>query len=224
MPFSLSRRHFLVCSAAFFLEEAALFAMPSLAKQSPLVPISGIRLLSCDPSLIKAIGNQTSGRCSWYALRYARTILDGTVCSGAGMWRNGAVWEAAGYRSFDGTREECLYRLYSELEKGRPVIVHVQNVHTDRGGKHPDRVSTWEYSLNGRSWSRVEYPHIATTAAYGHWMCVVGVAVGADPKHLTESAFYTLDPARILSGNTLSVTRMLDGTLWIGNSPLKVTK
>ena len=31
------------------------------------------------------------------ALRYARTILDGKVSSGSGMWSNGAVWSAGGY-------------------------------------------------------------------------------------------------------------------------------
>ena len=58
---------------------------------------NGIRLLSFDTSHILSIGNQTSGKCSLYALRYARTILDGKVCSGSGMWSNGAVWSAAGY-------------------------------------------------------------------------------------------------------------------------------
>ena len=52
---------------------------------------NGIRLLSFDTSHILSIGNQTSGKCSLYALRYARTILDGKVCSGSGMWSNGAV-------------------------------------------------------------------------------------------------------------------------------------
>ena len=42
---------------------------------------NGIRLLSFDTSHILSIGNQTSGKCSLYALRYARTILDGKVCS-----------------------------------------------------------------------------------------------------------------------------------------------
>ena len=36
---------------------------------------NGIRLLSFDTSHILSIGNQTSGKCSLYALRYARTIL-----------------------------------------------------------------------------------------------------------------------------------------------------
>mgnify|MGYP007122630690 CR=1 FL=1 len=42
---------------------------------------NGIRLLSFDTSHILSIGNQTSGKCSLYALRYARTILDGKVQS-----------------------------------------------------------------------------------------------------------------------------------------------
>lgn len=69
---------------------------------------NGIRLLSFDTSHILSIGNQTSGKCGLYALRYARTILDGKVCSGSGMWSNGAVWSAAGYTGYSGTRAECL--------------------------------------------------------------------------------------------------------------------
>ena len=46
---------------------------------------NGIRLLSFDTSHILSIGNQTSGKCSLYALRYARTILDGKVCSNGGQ-------------------------------------------------------------------------------------------------------------------------------------------
>ena len=42
---------------------------------------NGIRLLSFDTIHILSIGNQTSGKCSLYALRYARTILDGKVQS-----------------------------------------------------------------------------------------------------------------------------------------------
>ena len=42
---------------------------------------NGILLLSFDTSHILSIGNQTSGKCSLYALRYARTILDGKVQS-----------------------------------------------------------------------------------------------------------------------------------------------
>ena len=72
---------------------------------------NGIRLLSFDTSHILSIGNQTSGKCSLYALRYARTILDGKVCSGSGMWSNGAVWSAAGYTGYAGTRAECLKKL-----------------------------------------------------------------------------------------------------------------
>ena len=79
---------------------------------------NGIRLLSFDTSHILSIGNQTSGKCSLYALRYARTILDGKVCSGSGMWSNGAVWSAAGYTGYSGTRAECLKKLYSELSAG----------------------------------------------------------------------------------------------------------
>ena len=54
-------------------------------KEQQVTTEGGISLLSFDHSMIASIGNQTSGRCSWYALRYARTILDGSICSGSGM-------------------------------------------------------------------------------------------------------------------------------------------
>ena len=88
--------------------------------------VNGITLLSFDSQQIVSIGNQTSGRCSWYALRYARTILDGKPCSGSGMWSNGAVWSAAGYYAYSGSLSGCLSRLYEELQAGRPVIVHLK--------------------------------------------------------------------------------------------------
>ena len=75
---------------------------------------NGIRLLSFDTSHILSIGNQTSGKCSLYALRYARTILDGKVCSGSGMWSNGAVWSAAGYYAYSGSLSGCLSRRVPE--------------------------------------------------------------------------------------------------------------
>ena len=123
---------------------------------------NGIRLLSFDTSHILSIGNQTSGKCSLYALRYARTILDGKVCSGSGMWSNGAVWSAAGYTGYSGTRAECLKKLYSELSAGRPVIVHLKNTTVNGVKRHTNRTSTYEYHLTGSGWSEVNYPHIAT--------------------------------------------------------------
>ena len=65
------------------------------AHAAALQETHGIRMLDFSTSQILSIGNQTSGKCSWYALRYARTILDGKVSSGSGMWSNGAVWSAA---------------------------------------------------------------------------------------------------------------------------------
>ena len=47
------------------------------AAAAQLQDVNGITLLSFDSQQIVSIGNQTSGRCSWYALRYARTILTG---------------------------------------------------------------------------------------------------------------------------------------------------
>ena len=116
---------------------------------------NGIRLLSFDTSHILSIGNQTSGKCSLYALRYARTILDGKVCSGSGMWSNGAVWSAAGYTGYSGTRAECLKKLYSELSAGHPVIVHLKNTTVSGVKRHTNRTSTYEYHLTSSGWSEV---------------------------------------------------------------------
>ena len=68
--------------AARQLAAAALALVLLLALAAPrahaaaLQEKHGIRLLTFDHSQILSIGNQTSGKCSWYALRYARTILD----------------------------------------------------------------------------------------------------------------------------------------------------
>lgn len=183
---------------------------------------NGIRLLSFDTSQMLSIGNQTSGKCSLYALRYARTILDGKVCSGSGMWSNGAVWSAGGYTGFSGDLEECLTKLYTELEAGRPVIVHLKNTTVTGVKKHANRVTSYEYHLTGSGWEKVDYPHISTSSTYGHWVCVAGIDPAADPEHLKESDFYALDPARINANGKLAVTRLLDGTLWTENSPLKI--
>ena len=53
-------------------------------------------------------------------------------------------------------------------------------------------------------------------------MCVAGISPTADPENLTESDFYALDPARVTANGRLAVTRLLDDTLWVENSPLKV--
>ena len=192
------------------------------AAAAQLQDVNGITLLSFDSQQIVSIGNQTSGRCSWYALRYARTILDGKVCSGSGMWSNGAVWSAAGYTGYSGTRAECLKKLYSELSAGRPVIVHLKNTTVSGVKRHTNRTSTYEYHLTSSGWSEVNYPHIATSSTYGHWVCVAGISPTADPENLTESDFYALDPARVTANGRLAVTRLLDHTLWVENSPLKV--
>ena len=78
------------------------------AHAAALQETHGIRMLDFSTSQILSIGNQTSGKCSWYALRYARTILDGKVSSGSGMWSNGAVWSAGGYYGYSGSLSECL--------------------------------------------------------------------------------------------------------------------
>ena len=184
--------------------------------------VSGLTLLSFEPSQITSIGNQTSGKCSWYALRYARTILDGKVSSGSGMWSNGAVWSAAGYRDYSGDLSSCLTKLYEELSAGRPVIVHLKNTAVSGVSKHTNRVTTFEYHLTSKGWNEVNYPHIATSSTYGHWVCVVGISPAADPNALKESDFYALDPARVNVNGTLAVTRLLDHTIWTENSPLKI--
>ena len=74
-----------VFMAAVLLCLSFLAAPKAAAAQ--LQNVNGITLLSFDSQQIVSIGNQTSGRCSWYALRYARTILDGKPCSGSGCGR-----------------------------------------------------------------------------------------------------------------------------------------
>ncbi len=192
--------------------ECAVTVMDSQMQEA-----SGIQLLNFDHSMIAGIGNQTAGRCSWFCLRYARTILDGAPCSGSGMWSNGAVWSAAGYRDYNGSLPDTLSKLYSELDAGRPVIVHLKNA------PGQDRCTTYEYWESGSGWNKVNYPHKATSSKYGHWVLVVGVSADADPANLRESDFYALDPARVTDGSRICVTRLMDDTIWTGNSPLKIT-
>ena len=207
---------------ALCLALALLLAPPPRASAAGLENLHGIQLLSFDRAQILSIGNQAPGQCSLYALRYARTILDGAVSSGAGMWSNGAVWSAAGYSGFSGDLDACLDKLYSELAAGRPVIVHLQNTTVSGVSKHTNRTSTEEYHLTDAGWDVVNYPHISTSSTYGHWVCVVGYDPAADPEALAESDFFALDPARVSAGGALALTRLLDGTIWTDNSPLKV--
>lgn len=186
-------------------------------KDSQLKDVSGIQVLNFDHSMIAGIGNQIPGRCSWYCLRYARTILDGTPSSGSGMWSNGAVWSAGGYSDYNAGLEGCLTKLYSELSAGRPVIAHVKNA------PGQNICSTYEYWESSKGWNKVHYPHRATSSHYGHWVLIVGVSADADPDDLRESDFFSLDPARVTDGSRICLTRMMDDTLWTGNSPLKVT-
>ena len=208
--------------AAAALALVLLLALAAPRAHAALQEKHGIRLLTFDHSQILSIGNQTSGKCSWYALRYARTILDGRVCSGSGMWSNGAVWSAAGYTGYSGDLSACLHTIYNELSAVRPVIVHLKNTTVSGVNKHANRTSTYEYHLSGSGWTQVNYPHIATSDTYGHWVCVVGISPTADPDHLKESDFYALDPARVSANGTLALTRLLDGTIWTANSPLKI--
>lgn len=210
----------LVAAVLMVLALCALAAPRAHAAQ--LKDQNGILLLSFETDQILSIGNQSTGRCSWYALRYARTILDGKACSGSGMWNNGAVWSAAGYSQYDGSLSECLKKLYEELSAGRPVIVHLKNTTVSGVKKHQNRVTTYEYHLTKSGWQQVDYPHIATSSTYGHWVCVAGISSSADPDDLKESDFYALDPARVTANGTLAVTRLLDGTIWTENSPLKI--
>ncbi len=185
-------------------------------RDSQIQDVSGIQLLNFDHSMIAGIGNQTPSRCSWFALRYARTILDGTPCSGNGMWSNGAVWSAAGYSDYNANLDGCLNKLYSELTAGRPVVVHVKNA------PGTSNCSVYEYWESGSGWNKVRYPHRATSAQYGHWVLVVGVSSDADPANLRESDFFALDPARVTDGSRICLTRLLDDTIWTANCPLKV--
>ena len=54
-------------------------------------------------------------------------------------------------------------------------------------------------------------------------MLVVGVSADADPANLRESDFFALDPARVTDGSRIALTRLMDDTIWVGNSPLKIT-
>ena len=178
-----------VFMAAVLLCLSFLAAPKAAAAQ--LQDVNGITLLSFDSQQIVSIGNQTSGRCSWY---YA----------------------------YSGSLSGCLSRLYEELQAGRPVIVHLKNTAVSGVSKHTNRVTSYEYHLSGSGWKEVNYPHIATSSTYGHWVCVVGISPTADPENLRESDFYALDPARVSVNGTLAVTKLLDGTIWTDNSPLKV--
>ena len=99
---------------------------------------------------------------------------------------------------------------------------YLKNTTVSGVNKHANRTSTYEYHLSGSGWTQVNYPHIATSDTYGHWVCVVGISPTADPDNLKESDFYALDPARVSANGTLALTRLLDGTLWTANSPLKI--
>ena len=149
--------------AAILLYLTFLAAPKAAAAQ--LQDVNGITLLSFDSQQIVSIGNQTSGRCSWYALRYARTILDGKPCSGSGMWSNGAVWSAAGYYAYSGSLSDCLSRLYEELQAGRPVIVHLKNTAVSGVSKHTNRVTSYEYHLSGSGWKRGQITPTSPPAA-----------------------------------------------------------
>jgi len=186
-------------------------------------PVDGICLLPFGFDQILSIGNQAPGQCSLYAMRYARTVADGEVCSGKGMWQNGALWWKGGFSDWSSDRAGCLQKLYDELNAGRPVIVHLQNTYVEGVKKHSNRLTTHEYHANAAGgWTVVDYPHVSTSARYGHWVCIVGYAEDTDPAALTESDFFALDPARVSADGTLAVTRLLDDTLWVENSPLKV--
>lgn len=102
------------------------------------------------------------------------------------------------------------------------MIVHLKNTTVSGVKRHANRTSTYEYHLTSSGWEEVNYPHIATSSTYGHWVCVAGISSTADPENLTESDFYALDPARVTANGRLAVTRLLDDTLWVENSPLKV--
>ena len=157
-----------LAAAVLALRLVLALAVPH-AHATALQETHGIRMLDFSTSQILSIGNQTSGKCSWYALRYARTILDGKPCSGSGMWSNGAVWSAAGYYAYSGSLSGCLSRLYEELQAGRPVIVHLKNTAVSGVSKHTNRVTSYEYNLSCSGWNEVNFPHISTRSTYGNW-------------------------------------------------------
>lgn len=69
-----------VFMAAVLLCLSFLAAPKAAAAQ--LQNVNGITLLSFDSQQIVSIGNQTSGRCSWYALLGQRDVVErrGMVC------------------------------------------------------------------------------------------------------------------------------------------------
>lgn len=87
--------------------------------------------------------------------------------------------------------------------------------------KHTNRVTSYEYHLSGSGWKEVNYPHIATSSTYGHWVCVVGISPTADPETCGRAISMRWTRAVSVNG-TLAVTKLLDGTIWTDNSPLKV--
>lgn len=216
------RRMAAVCALCALL--LTLF-LPSAAAET--ISSDSMHLLPFSSSQIVKIGTQTSGKCSLYALRYARTVLDGTPCSGAGMWKDGVgvIWSSGGYAACSvSTLDECLKKIYSELQAGRPVIVHLQNTYVPNVSKHSYRTSTYEYRKTSSGWTVVNYPHKTTSSTYGHWVCVVGTRSSADPDHLKESDFIALDPAHVTADGALIVTPLLDGTVWMDNSPIKIAR
>ena len=161
------------------------------------------------------------GPCSWYALRYARTILDGRPCSGSGMWSNGAVWSAAGYYAYSGSLSDCLSRLHEELQAGRPVIVHLKNTAVSGVSKHTNRVTSYEYHLSGSGWKEVNYPTSPPAAPTD-----TGCAWWASPPRQTlKTCGRAISMRWTRAGQRERHTgrnKALDGTIWTDNSPLKV--
>ena len=155
--------------AALFLALALVLTALPRAWAAGLQNSYGIQMLSFDPAQILSIGNQAPGQCSLYALRYARTVLDGTPCSGAGMWSGGAVWSAAGYTDFSGDLSTCLNKIYTELAAGHPVIVHLQNTTVSGVSKHTNRTSTEEYHLMWWAMTPPPTPPISRRATSSPW-------------------------------------------------------
>lgn len=137
----------------------------ALAEQSALEQRE--KLLSYDPALIAAIGNQRNGGhsicCPGYACAYGDAIILGEAIDHSAYGCGTCTWPNWGggnssFRSL-GSNEALLREAYNEIAAGRPTVIHV-------------------------------------SGPYGeHWITLIGYHDVDDPDNLDLSNFTALDPA-----------------------------
>lgn len=125
------------------------------------------KVLSYDPTLIAAIGNQLEGGhticCPAYACAYGDAVLTGIANDHAAYGCGCCTWPGWGggnssFRSV-GSDAQLLREAYDEIGAGRPTVIHV-------------------------------------SGPYGeHWISLIGYQNAADPDNLTLDNFIALDPA-----------------------------